>query len=280
MFKRFRSMVLVTAVAAATLVAGCSSDTKAGVPEQSVQLQNMSRQQRYLYNNSIDVEHKYVKEGDKRKWYVACPDGASSRLLAKWLRMEHSVSDPDVCVPFADVVKLVARELPRLHAYIDEYNRQSKAEWDAYRGEILGITQKGPDVAAPELLGMLCGDARVDNPVEHSVRQWTPFRTANPLDVWLVIKRIQILDEYGYATEVVKTDPQYGDVEYRDDEWFYQVAIKREPVIIGGGYFPYYGDIGEVPTQYLIESAYEGMRALGADYNLPTTIYDGPYCPN
>lgn len=269
---RFNLSSIIPSIAVLALAVSCLS----GCGAEDAELASQTASPRdYLV---VDGELKYIQEGDTNKWYVSCPDGVSSRLMVKWLRVEHDISDPDVCLPFNDVVDMVKRELPRLHAEIDNTNHVFAEEWSAFKKEVQDITDNAPNVAAPMLFDVLCNGKEMESKITHPNLQWTLFRSAHPLEVWLAVKRIQRLDEYGYETKIDEVKGHDGEVEYRDDEWYYQVAMDHGPFVGGGGVYPHYGEVGGANTLYVVESSYESMRALSDNYKLPTTIYDGPYC--
>ncbi|MFZ2545141.1 MAG: hypothetical protein WAW80_04140 [Candidatus Saccharimonadales bacterium] len=222
------------------------------------------------------------EEDDLVHRYVTCDNAASLRLVYKWLRIPHKGDLADRCMSFDEIVPLVQRELPKLHAYIDDTNREVDAQWQKAKAEIQAVANQ-PDhhAAAEKLLSMLCDGEGYS--MTTSVYQWTLFRDATPAGVRKAIEELYFMDYVGYGGVFTMGHGSGPDTQEVFDEYYYKSQMEngpgnRHPNRKEGEYLlDYYGLVGNrsALASRLIESLYEANRMLDNIGGLPIGFRDG-----
>jgi len=272
MFRFNLSRIVPCIVALVFVASGCSSHqqetTKGEAP------------------SSPDTPSAYQKpRWESQQDYLKCPDGASLRLMYKWLRVPHEGTLPDRCMSLDEAVGLVGHELPKLKASINTANAKIEADWAAFQVRVDNIMRLNPNVAVRQLLDIRCNDKSVDA-LNVAALQWTPFLGTTPDAVRAAIDRIKKVDDEGYGVELnvgrndgtsaraVYDSYWYertieGGPNYEDEKGFYKTLSRSE----------IYGDYGSKPYQSLAKAFYDGMRLRATDLQgLPIEYVSGPFC--
>ncbi len=258
MFRFNLSRVIPLVVALTFMASGCSQ--RASEPPKADPIANPP------------VSSYQEQRWEGQRDYLKCPDGASMRLMFKWLQVPHEATLPDSCMTLADATTLVGQKLPGIKAFIDKTNAKIQSDWESFQTEIDKTMQLPPNVAVRTLLNLQCHDKSVDA-LENAKRRWTPFLGTTPAEVRAAVDRIATIDNEGYGVTTINAMDNDGKTtkEVYDSYW-YERTTKEAPMYEDKekGYTQLpdseiYGSYGNMPYDTLLQSFYNGMRVRATD---------------
>lgn len=271
MFRFNLSIIVLPITAVALMATGCSQE-------------NPETQDATAANAPLASYHETRWESQQD--YMECPDGASLRLMYKWLEVPHEGTLPDSCMSFNDAVNLVGQNLPKIKASIDANNAKIEADWQAFQSRIDTVMQQPPNAAVRVLLDLRCNDKSVDTLVETKLR-WTPFLGTTPEEVRAAIDRIIMIDDEGYGITINVGHNDGSTTEEPYDEYWYQSTTNEAPMYVNeqGAYdqlpdSELYGSYGSKPYHTMLQSFYDGMRVRATDADGMPVYYESgmPLC--
>lgn len=208
---------------------------------------------------------------DSQQDYMECPDGASVRLMYKWLEVPHEGTLPDGCMSLSDAVMLVGQKLPGIKASIDANNDKIEADWEAFQKRVDTVMQEPPNTAVRTLLDLQCNDTSVDTLADANLH-WTPFLGTTPEEVRAAVDRIIMIDDEGFGITINVGHHDGSTTKEPYDEHWYQSTTEAAPMYEDEqGYYKQlpnselYGSYGSKPYDTLLQSFYSGMRVRATD---------------